>query len=261
MRRSLVELATAIALSAGELLANRFTRPVAATPKGRADIVTDADRDAESLIVGAIRSACPTHAVIAEEAGGGRGEAPFWWYVDPLDGTKNFARRHPVFAVSLAVADADGVVAGVVLDPLRGELFAAERGQGAFCNGQRVAVSSVDRLERSLVSTGFPSPERHRDAALSGWLAVTMETAGWRRSGSSALDLAYVAAGRIDAFWDVGLGPWDTAAGALLVAEAGGEVTTLSGGVYSPSGPDLVAGNGQLRAALVQRLGHEQWRR
>src|SRR5262245_22466857 len=200
------------------MLADAFAKGARSEPKGRFDVVTEADHASETLIVGRIRSEFPSHAVVSEEGGGhAGGPDPYCWYVDPLDGTKNFARGYPAYSVSLALKRADEIVLGVVYDPAREELFTAERGAGACCNGKRIGVSKVRRLEQCLMATGFPSARRHERPNTQLLHQICTTTQGLRRTGSSALDLSYVACGRIDAFWDIGLSAWDIAAGLVLV--------------------------------------------
>jgi myo-inositol-1(or 4)-monophosphatase len=242
-----------IARESGAVLAELFSRGVSADAKGTFDVVTEADHVAEKIVLDRIRRAFPSHGVIAEEGGGYRGSSSSHrWHVDPLDGTKNFVRGYPAFSVSLALERDDDLILGVVFDPIRGELFAAERGGGARCNDRPVRVSAVDRLEQSLVATGFPSASRHRHMEIPPLHHVVMRTQGIRRTGSSALDLCYVACGRLDAFWDLGLRSWDVAAGLVLVAEAGGTYSDLRGRPVGWPGPDLLAANPQVHALLVE---------
>jgi myo-inositol-1(or 4)-monophosphatase len=247
-----VGAAIEIARESGERLADLFARGVRAEAKGRFDVVTEADRLAEMVAVERIRSTFPSHTVVAEEGGGYTGSSSIYrWFVDPLDGTKNFARRYPAFSVSIALECADQLVMGVVFDPLRDEMFSAERGAGAFLNADRLRVSRVNRLERCLIATGFPSAARHRHRDTHVFHRVCMLTQGVRRTGSSALDLAYVASGRVDAFWDIGLNSWDVAAGSVLVSEAGGRCTNLRGGRFALTSPDVLADNALVHVALV----------
>jgi myo-inositol-1(or 4)-monophosphatase len=177
------------------------------------------------------------------------------WYVDPLDGTKNFARGYPAFSVTLALEHDGELVVGVVFDPLRQELFAAERGSGAFCNHRRIGVSDAASLDQCLIATGFPSATRHGCSDVRLLTELSLATQGLRRTGSSALDLAYVASARLDAFWDIGLKPWDVAAGVLLVSESGGCCSDLRGRHMTLTGTDLLADNGALHEQLVRKFG------
>jgi myo-inositol-1(or 4)-monophosphatase len=251
MRRSPVDVAVDIAREAGVLLAEAFVAGVEAEAKGRFDIVTTADRAAEALILRRLRDAFPSHGIVAEESGRHRGTSGCRWYVDPLDGTKNFARGNPSFAVSLAWEDDERLLVGVVFDPMRRELFVAEHGGGAWCNERRIRVSPTDALARCLVATGFPSAARHAAGGLAMLDRLCMSTHGLRRTGSSALDLSYVACGRVDAFWDIGLHRWDVAAAVLLVTESGGYCSDLQGGpVGSPA--DVVAANTTVHQQLIE---------
>lgn len=226
--------------------------------KSRADLVTEWDLASEGLIVAALREHFPDHAIVAEEGGGSRLAGPTW-LVDPLDGTTNFAHGYPVFAVTLALLMEDQPVLGVVYDPLRDECFAAEHGQGAWLNDRRLHVSDTPLLERALLSTGFPYnrwSDPHNNVREHS--TMIMRCQGIVRSGSAALDFAYVAAGRSDGHWELGLRPWDTAAGALLVAEAGGTVSDWRGGAYSPWYDRVVATNVHLHAQVLETLASVQ---
>jgi myo-inositol-1(or 4)-monophosphatase len=239
-----LQVAVEIARESGAMLADCFAKGVHAEAKGRFDVVTAADRAVEAVILGRIGSEFPTHSVLAEESGGQAGSSDTYrWYVDPLDGTKNFARGYPAFSVSLALECAGELVVGVVFDPVRQEMFAAERGAGAFCNDERMHVSGVHRLEQCLVTTGFPSAKRHRESDMRLFWQLSMGTQGVRRTGSSALDLGYVACGRTDAFWDIGL---------MLVSEAGGRYSDLQGGRFALTDTHLLADNAIVHDSLVQ---------
>ena len=241
VNKGYLQTAVDIAREAGALLADSFAKGVCSEAKGDFDLVTEADRASEALILGRIRSEFPSHSVVAEESGRHAGSSSAdRWYIDPLDGTKNFARGYPAFSLSLALERAGELVLGVVFDPIRQEMFSAERGAGAFRNDQRIHVSRVDRLEQCLVTTGFPSAKRHRQSNLQLFCQVSMATQGLRRTGSSALDLSYVACGRLDAFWDIGLSSWDVAAGLVLVSEAGGRCSNLRGDRFTMAGTDLL---------------------
>ena len=253
MPKPFLDIAVDVARESGAMLADAFAKGARSEPKGRFDVVTEADHASEALIVSRIRTEFPSHAVVSEEGGGhAGGPDPYCWYVDPLDGTKNFVRGYPSFAVSLALKCGSELVLGVVFDPIRQELFAAERNAGASCNDQRIGVSRVRRLDQCLMSTGFPSARRHARMNTPVFHHICMTTQGLRRTGSSALDLSYLACGRIDAFWDIGLSAWDVAAGLVLVAEAGGCYSDLRGGRVSFMGPELLADNTLVHDALVQ---------
>ncbi len=241
-------LAESIARESGALLRARFdaARTVEFKGAGHSNLVTDADRASEELILSRLARAVPTHAVLAEESGAA-GQGAYTWFVDPLDGTTNYAHGVPHFCVTLAVegpvpGGETALLAGVVYDPLRDELFSAARGQGATLNGRRLVASQVCALDRALLCTGFPYDlPQHPEAPLGLFLRLVTKAQGMRRMGSAALDLAYVAAGRFDGFFEFGLKPWDTAAGALLVTEAGGSMGRLDGEPWSPRFGDVVA--------------------
>lgn len=246
-----LEAAREIAQEAGALLMRYFQRGVEYRLKGEFDLVTDADHASEALILERLRSRFPTHGVVAEETGGTQAASPHCWYVDPLDGTTNFAHGFPAFCVSLALAREGEVLCGVIFDPLHQELFEAERGAGACLNGRRIQVSLVSRLNDTLAATGFPSRKRHLNVNVHFFYQMAMLSHGVRRAGSAALDLAYVACGRLDAFWEFGLNPWDMAAGILLVEEAGGKVSDMRGEPLELHGPHLLADNGRVHAEIV----------
>jgi myo-inositol-1(or 4)-monophosphatase len=233
-----------IAREAGALLASYFEKRVGYELKGEYDLVTEADRASERLIVDRLLEHFPNHAIVAEEGGGHENSSGYTWYVDPLDGTTNFAHSFPMFSVTLALEQAGSLVAGCIYDPLRNEMFSAERGAGAFLNGSPIRVSKAARLEDSLVATGFPSRKRHQNINIHFYYQMAMCTHGVRRAGSAALDLAYVACGRLDAFWEFGLNPWDMAAGVLLVSEAGGKVSDMHGAPAQVRGPHVLTDNG-----------------
>jgi len=228
-----------------------FQARVAIEYKGDADLVTVADREAEALIVGRIRERFPKHSILGEEGTRKEDGSEFRWYVDPLDGTTNFAHGFPVFCVSIALEHEGKRLAGVLYDPTRDELFAAEKGGGATLNGRPIHVSKVAKLNEALVATGFPSHKRHKNPNIHFYHQITLRTHGIRRAGSAALDLASVACGRVDGFWEFNLNPWDTAAGVLLVEEAGGRVTDFSGGPFRIESREVCASNAVLHPALL----------
>jgi myo-inositol-1(or 4)-monophosphatase len=251
-----LETAVEIAREAGALLANYFERHVTFELKGDFDLVTVADRASEKLIVERLRTHFPTHGIMAEEGGGHESPSDYRWFVDPLDGTTNFAHSFPVFNVTLGLEKAGEMIAGVIFDPTRQELFTAERGSGAWLNNRRIHVSSAGRLQDSLASTGFPSRKRHQNVNIHFYHQMAMASHGVRRTGSAAIDLAYVACGRLDAFWEFGLKPWDMAAGTLLVREAGGAVSDMKGGPHSVTASgDLLADNGALHQQVLELFG------
>ena len=207
--------------------------------------VTEADRASEKLVIERLQQHFPTHSIVAEESGGHAGaSAEYCWYVDPLDGTTNFAHGYPCFAVSIALLEDGQPLVGVVFNPVSAELFSAARGDGAFLNEKSIHVSAMQRLATSLVATGFPTHKRRDNVNIHYYRQFTLRSHGVRRDGSAALDLCSVACGRFDAFWEFGLKSWDTAAGVLVVTEAGGKVTDLRGESYRPGGPDILVSNG-----------------
>jgi myo-inositol-1(or 4)-monophosphatase len=248
---SYLDTAIEIAREASALLRDFAQRNVGFELKGEHDLVTAADRASEKLVVERLRASFPTHAVVAEEGGGYPGSSDFRWYVDPLDGTTNFAHGFPVYNVTLALEQAGELIAGVVADPVRGEIFSAERGAGAFLNGRRIQVSQVKRVEDALVSTGFPSRRRHQNVNVHFFYQLSMLSHGVRRPGAAALDLAYVACGRLDLYWEFNLYPWDMAAGILLIQEAGGRCSNMLGAPADLLGPHLLADNGLLHEETV----------
>jgi myo-inositol-1(or 4)-monophosphatase len=244
-----VEAASAIAREAGALLMRH--RGVGFELKGEFDLVTAADHASERLIVSRLQEAFPDHGIVAEEGGHADMKSEYRWFVDPLDGTTNFAHGFPVFNATLAVARGNEVIAGVVFDPERNELFAAERGGGATLNGKKIAVSKASSLEDSLVATGFPSRRRHQNVNVHFYYQLAMQTHGVRRAGAAAIDLAWTACGRLDGFWEFGLNPWDMAAGTLLVEEAGGKVSSMRGESMDLHGPHLLVDNGLIHEEIL----------
>ena len=242
----------AIAREAGTLLMGYLARHVTIEYKGEVDLVTEADRASEKLIVERLRARWPEHGIVAEEGTRSEMDADYRWYVDPLDGTTNFAHGYPVFCVSIALARQDGQLAvGVLYDPTRDEMFAAERGLGATLNGQPIHVSQTKVLAESILGTGFPSHKRHKNPNIHFYHQITLRSHGVRRAGSAALDLANVASGRYDGFWEFNLNPWDTAAGALLVQEAGGMVTRFDGSAFRLDSREVLASNGLIHRELI----------
>jgi myo-inositol-1(or 4)-monophosphatase len=247
-----LESAVEIAREAGALLANYFERRIPFELKGEFDLVTEADRSSEKLVVERLRSYFPSHTIVAEEGGGHESSSEYRWYVDPLDGTTNFAHSFPMFNVTLGLERAGELIAGVVYDPVRQEMFTAERGAGAYLNNRRIRVSAIKNLGDSLASTGFPSRKRHHNVNIHFYYQLAMASHGVRRTGSAALDLAYVACGRLDFFWEFGLKPWDMAAGVLLVEEAGGRASDMKGQPHTVSASEhLLADNGALHEPVL----------
>jgi myo-inositol-1(or 4)-monophosphatase len=245
---------TEIAREAGALLMTYFQQNVKVEYKGDADLVTIADRKSEALIRERIRKYWPTHDVLGEEQGLVDTGSDYRWYVDPLDGTTNFAHGFPAFCVSMALEYKGRRIAGVICDPTRDELFAAEQGSGAYLNQQRISVSKISNLAECLVGTGFPSHKRHKNPNIFFYHQITLRTHGVRRAGSAALDLCNVACGRFDGFWEFNLNPWDTAAGVLIVEEAGGKVTDFSGGPFQLNSRETLASNGLVHSALLNEF-------
>jgi myo-inositol-1(or 4)-monophosphatase len=252
--------ASGIAREAGARLREFLAAGVETEYKGDVDLVTIADRTVEKLIRERLGEVFPGHGVYGEEGTRERLESEYRWYVDPLDGTTNFAHGFPQFCVSMGLeqrpsglkAEEDGaLVAAVVYDPNRDELFTAERGRGAWLNGKRMRVSKTAELAEALVATGFPSRKRHDSPNVHFYHEFTLRSHGVRRAGSAALDLAYVACGRFDAFWEFNLNPWDTAAGLLLIEEAGGKTTDFSGGHYRLDSREILASNGGIHEELL----------
>jgi myo-inositol-1(or 4)-monophosphatase len=249
---------SAIAREAGALLLQYFHEGLKIEYKGDADLVTAADRASEVLVRERVAKQFPTHDVMGEEQGLNDRGNEYRWYVDPLDGTTNFAHGFPMFCVSLAVehrsASSATRVAAVVYDPTRDELFCAEAGRGAQLNGKAIHVSKIAQLKESLVSTGFPSHKRHKNPNIYFYHQITLRTHGVRRAGSAALDLCYVACGRFDGFWEFNLNPWDTAAGVLIVEEAGGKVSSFDGSPFQLNSRETLASNGLIHDSLVHEF-------
>lgn len=252
--------ASRIALEAGALLRDYYRQGVATEYKGDVDLVTVADRTSEKLIVERLHAAFPGHGIYGEEGTRSHLESEYRWYIDPLDGTTNFAHGFPAFCVSmglesrpasLSASDDGDVIAAVIYDPLREELFTAEKGEGAYLNGARIHVSRTPVLAEALVATGFPSRKRHDNPNIHFYQEFTLRSHGVRRAGSAALDLAYTACGRLDAYWEFNLNPWDTAAGALLVTEAGGTMTRYDGSPFRLDSKEILATNGLLRDEML----------
>ena len=243
-----------IAREAGALLMTFFNQHVKIEYKGEADLVTIADRTSEKLIRERIRNLWPTHDILGEEQGLVDTGSDYRWYVDPLDGTTNFAHGFPVFCVSMGLEHKGSRIAGVVYDPTRNEMFAAEQGSGAYLNQQRIHVSNTEKLAEALIATGFPSQKRHKNPNIYFYHQITLRTHGVRRAGSAALDLCYVASGRLEGFWEFNLNPWDTAAGVLIVEEAGGKVTDFHGGPFHIDSRETVASNGLVHEAVLEEF-------
>lgn len=252
------EVALRAAKEAGAILQEGLERARIVEYKGDKTPVTDVDRRSEEAIAGLIRRELPGHSLVSEEGTRIQGGSGYRWFVDPLDGTTNYAHGYPCFAVSIGVEKDGELVYGVVYDPNLEELFAAERGEGAFLNGKRLRVSSVSPLSKALLATGFPlDAATAKDNNLNHFANFIKRAQAVRRPGSAALDLCYVAAGRFDAFWELRLNAWDVAAGTLLVREAGGIVTDLQGHPYRLFTPQIVASNAQIHDEMLRVLASE----
>jgi myo-inositol-1(or 4)-monophosphatase len=256
MRANDTRVAVETARAAGDLLRSELSGERRIAFKGSpTNLVTEMDARAESLITGELLREFPGDAILAEESGTRPGTTGRRWIVDPLDGTTNYAHGLPLFAVSIALEVEGEIRVGVVYDPTRDELFVAERGRGAFVNDERLHVSITPTLDESLLATGFPYNARETaDNNLAEFAAFSLRARGVRRLGSAVLYLAYIAAGRMDGYWELRLGAWDVAAGALLVTEAGGRVTNLAGGAVDLAAPSLVATNGRIHDAMLAVL-------
>jgi myo-inositol-1(or 4)-monophosphatase len=259
MSLEVAQKAAEIAKEAGALLRSYYETGIAAEYKGDVDLVTVADRASEKLIGERLRQVFPDHGIYGEEGTRQALEAEFRWYVDPLDGTTNFAHGFPYFCVSMGLErrapdlrpEEDGeLAAGVIYEPLRDECFVTGKGEGAWLNGRRISVSKTRLLQESLVATGFPSHKRHENPNIHFYHQLTLRSHGVRRAGAAAIDLAYTACGRLEAFWEFNLNPWDTAAGVLMVREAGGTVTGFEGSPFKLDSREVLATNGRISAEM-----------
>lgn len=256
MNKTFLQAAIEIAREAGKVLGEELDRPADIAYKGDFDLVTQADRRSEALIVSRLQEYFPQHSVAAEEGTGQETGSEFRWHVDPLDGTTNFAHRYPCFCVSMALARRNELLVGVIYNPVYDELFWAARGEGASFNGKRMSCSKISAMKNSLLCTGFPNHDRHSHPNIHYYWDFTLKSHGVRRDGSAALDLASVAIGRFDGFWEFGLKPWDTAAGVIIVEEAGGKITDLDGNPYVLGGKSILASNGLIHEEM-KRLAAE----
>lgn len=255
----IVTIATRAARQAGEIImrATEHMDKLTVTKKSENDYVSEVDQMAEQEIIRTIRKAYPDHAILAEESGQseGQAESEFEWIIDPLDGTTNYLHQFPQFSISIAVKQRGRLEHAVVYDPQKDEIFSASRGAGAQMNGRRLRVSTAKGLEGALLGTGFPfKDQQYLDIYLGMLKEMIIPTAGIRRAGSAALDLAYVAAGRLDGFWELNLKPWDMAAGLLLIQEAGGMVSDIKGGHGILESGHVIAGNPRVFKAMVKSL-------
>ena len=249
----MLNFAIRVAQEAGRLLRDRVGTKIDVAHKGAINIVTDVDLASERLIREAIATQYPRHQVLAEEGGLAESSSEYRWVIDPLDGTTNYAHGYPVFCVSIALEYQGETILGVVYDPMRDELFTAERGGGAVLNNRPVRVSTTASLMESLLSTGFPYDIRTSTLTnLDHWANFAMNAQALRRDGAAALDLCYVACGRYDGFWELNLSPWDMAAGGLIVTEAGGRVSDFDGGEFSSYKPEIIASNGLIHDRMVE---------
>jgi myo-inositol-1(or 4)-monophosphatase len=253
----MLNFALETARQAGQVLLEKFGREIHVTKKGDINLVTDADLASEALIIERIRSYYPKHSILAEEAGNAvvSGGGNTWkWIIDPLDGTTNYAHGYPCFCVTIALEHDGEIVLGVTFDPTRNELFAAERGRGASLNNKPIRVSHTEELGDALIVTGFPYDFKDRDDFARHLTEMLLRSRGVRRDGSAAIDMAYVACGRFDGFWEEGLHAWDVAAGVLMIEEAGGQVSYYDGSPFSVYEPPICASNGLLHTQLLDVL-------
>jgi len=251
----MLDFAIRVAQDAGRLLRDRFGTNIDITHKGAINIVTDVDLASERLIREAISTYYPRHEVLGEEGGLDENRSEYRWIVDPLDGTTNYAHGYPIFCVSIGLEYKGEIILGVVYDPMREELFAAERGGGATLNHRPIHVSKTTELVQSLLSTGFPYDIRtSRLTNLDHWANFAMNAQALRRDGAAALDLCYVACGRFDGFWELNLSAWDMAAGSLIVTEAGGRLSDFDGKAFSVYKPEVIASNGLIHERMIEVL-------
>lgn len=239
----------------GAILVKYFGKIKSIDYKGEINLVTEADQRSEEVILSIIKDSYPNHRILAEETGESGNSSSFKWIIDPLDGTTNYAHGYPCFCVSLAIEYEEEVLYGAVYDPVKDELFTAEKGKGAFINGKAIKTSSTKQLDQSLLCTGFPYDVRDdMDSNILNFRTFLMKAQAVRRDGSAALDLCHTAAGRFDGFWEQKLFPWDVAAGGLLVTEAGGKLTNFTGGNFSIYDKEIVASNGLIHDQMVEAL-------
>jgi myo-inositol-1(or 4)-monophosphatase len=255
----MLNFAIETAREAGQVLLNKFGRKINISLKGNINLVTEADFASEKLIVEKIRSHFPKHSILAEESGETNAvvvdvEAAWKWIIDPLDGTTNYAHGYPCFCVTLALEHDGEIVLGVTFDPTRDELFTAEKGNGATLNGRPIRVSATENLKDALLVTGFPYNVREREEFARHFTEFTYKSRGIRRDGSAAIDMAYIACGRFDGFWEEGLNPWDVAAGVLLIQEAGGRVSYYDDSPFSIYTPPICASNNLIHAEMLEVL-------
>jgi myo-inositol-1(or 4)-monophosphatase len=251
------QFAIDLAHKSGFLLKEKFNNTHKIQYKGDIDIVTEADKMSEDLIIDAIKRNFPDHGILSEESPAITGTGKLRWIIDPLDGTTNYSHGYPVFCVSIALENEGTIVLGVIYDPMREDMFVAVRGEGAYLNDKKLNVSRTDNISRSLLATGFPYDIREsKENNLDYFNAMATKVQAIRRAGSAALDLAYLAAGRFDGFWELKLKPWDTAAGCLLVTEAGGVISDIAGQKWHLQSPNLLASNGLIHEQMIKVLSN-----
>ncbi|MCY7348003.1 MAG: inositol monophosphatase [Pyrinomonadaceae bacterium] len=253
----MLNFAIETAREAGQILLEKFGRKINISKKGDINLVTEADLASEKLIIERIRSYYPKHAILAEESGEAvieGGDSVWKWIIDPLDGTTNYAHGYPCFCVNIALEHHGEIVVGVTFDPTRNELFAAEKGSGATLNNKRIRVSETEKLSEALLVTGFPYDAREKENFARHFTGFTTKSRGIRRDGSAAIDMAYVACGRFDGFWEEGLHAWDVAAGVLLIEEAGGRVSYYDDSKFSIYAPPICASNNLIHAEMLAIL-------
>ena len=254
----MLNFAIETAREAGQILLEKFGRKINISKKGDIDLVTEADLASEKAIIERIKSHYPKHSILAEESGEAivaGGDSSWKWIVDPLDGTTNFAHGYPCWCVTLALEHDGEIVVGVTFDPTRDELFAAEKGKGATLNNKPIRVSETEKLSEALIITGFPYDFKQREDFAKHLTEFLLKSRGVRRDGSAAIDMAYVACGRFDGFWEEGLNPWDVAAGVLLIEEAGGRVSYYDDSKFSVYKPPICADNGLIHSEMLEILG------
>ncbi len=249
--KDFMKLASEAARQAGKVLREGLGKRKRIEYKGEINLVTEIDRRAERVITKLIRASYPEHAILAEEGESKKGRTGYKWIIDPLDGTTNYAHGYPCFCSSIALEQEGKIILGVVYDPLRDELFSAEKAKGAHLNGKRISVSSTGRLIRSLLATGFTYDIKRDQRNLKHFRNFILSSQAIRRDGSAALDLCYLGAGRFDGFWELKLSAWDVAAGALIVEEAGGKVTDFRGGKFSIYSREILASNGRIHQEMI----------
>ncbi|MGI8543602.1 MAG: inositol monophosphatase family protein [Aridibacter sp.] len=253
----MLNFAIETAREAGQILLEKFGRKIDVFKKGEINLVTEVDLASEKLIIERIKSYYPKHSILAEESGDAvliDGENRWKWIIDPLDGTTNYAHGYPCFCVTIALEHKDEIIIGVTFDPTRDELFSAEKRNGASLNNKPIKVSATENLSDSLIVTGFPYNFAQQDNFADNFTGMLLKSRGVRRDGSAAIDMAYVACGRFDGFWEEGLNPWDVAAGVLLIEEAGGQVSYYDGSKFSIYAPPICASNGLIQREMLEIL-------